>query len=135
MLRSVKASDYMADKLITFTPDTDLFDAINLLLEHRITGAPVICEDGKLIGLLSEADCLKAILTLTYHEEEMGGRVGDYMSPEVYTINHDDDIIAVAEDFINNGRRRLPVVKDGKLVGQISRRDVLRAVEQFAQDG
>lgn len=135
MLRSVKASDYMAEKLVTFTPDTDLFQAINQLLEHRITGAPVICKDGKLVGLLSEADCLKAILTLTYHEEEMGGRVGDYMSPEVYTINHDADIIAVAEDFITNGRRRLPVVKDGKLVGQISRRDVLRAVEQFAQDG
>ncbi|WP_432470641.1 CBS domain-containing protein [Amphritea sp. HPY] len=135
MLRSVKASDYMAEKLVTFTPDTDLFQAINQLLEHRITGAPVICNDGKLVGLLSEADCLKAILTLTYHEEEMGGRVGDYMSPEVYTINHDADIIAVAEDFITNGRRRLPVVKDGKLVGQISRRDVLRAVEQFAQDG
>lgn len=135
MLRSVKASDYMAEKLVTFTPDTDLFEAINQLLEHRITGAPVICKDGKLVGLLSEADCLKAILTLTYHEEEMGGRVGDYMSPEVYTINHDADIIAVAEDFITNGRRRLPVVKDGKLVGQISRRDVLRAVERFAQDG
>jgi len=135
MLRSVKASDYMAEKLVTFTPETDLFDAINELLEHRITGAPVICKDGKLVGLLSEADCLKAILTLTYHEEEMGGRVGDYMSPEVYTINHDADIIAVAEDFITNGRRRLPVVKDGKLVGQISRRDVLRAVERFAQDG
>lgn len=135
MLRSVKASDYMAEKLITFTPETDLFEAINLLVEHRITGAPVICKDGKLVGLLSEADCLKAILTLTYHEEEMGGRVGDYMSEEVHTINHDADIIAVAEDFINNGRRRLPVVKDGKLIGQISRRDVLRAVERFAQDG
>ncbi|GGK80207.1 CBS domain-containing protein [Amphritea balenae] len=135
MLRSVKASDYMAEKLVTFTPETDLFEAINQLLEHRITGAPVICEDGKLVGLLSEADCLKAILTLTYHEEEMGGKVGDYMSPEVYTIAHDADIIAVAEDFINNGRRRLPVVKDGKLCGQISRRDVLRAVERFAQDG
>ncbi|MCV6610017.1 MAG: CBS domain-containing protein [Amphritea sp.] len=135
MLRSVKASDYMAEKLITFTPETDLFEAINLLVEHRITGAPVICSDGKLVGLLSEADCLKAILTLTYHEEEMGGKVGDYMSEEVYTIRHDADIIAVAEEFINNGRRRLPVVKDGKLVGQISRRDVLRAVERFAQDG
>lgn len=135
MLRSVKASDYMAEKLVTFTPGTDLFEAINQLLEHRITGAPVICENGELVGLLSEADCLKAILTLTYHEEEMGGKVGDYMSPEVYTINYDADIIAVAEEFIKNGRRRLPVVKDGKLVGQISRRDVLRAVEQFAQDG
>ena len=135
MLRSVKASDYMAEKLVTFTPETDLFEAINQLLEHRITGAPVICANGELVGLLSEADCLKAILTLTYHEEEMGGKVGDYMSPEVYTVNYDADIIAVAEEFINNGRRRLPVVKDGKLVGQISRRDVLRAVEQFAQDG
>lgn len=135
MLRSVKASDYMAEKLITFTPETDLFEAINQLVEHRITGAPVICNDGKLVGLLSEADCLKAILTLTYHEEEMGGKVGDYMSEEVFTIQYDADIIAVAEDFINNGRRRLPVVKDGKLIGQISRRDVLRAVERFAQDG
>lgn len=135
MLRSVKASDYMAEKLITFTPETDLFEAINLLLKYRITGAPVISKEGELVGLLSEADCLKAILTLTYHEEEMGGWVGDYMSPEVYTIAHDADIISVAEEFINNGRRRLPVVKNGKLIGQISRRDVLRAVEQFAQDG
>ncbi|BBB27229.1 CBS domain-containing protein [Amphritea japonica] len=135
MLRSVKASDYMAEKLITFTPETDLFEAINLLLQYRITGAPVISQEGELVGLLSEADCLKAILTLTYHEEEMGGRVGDYMSPEVYTIAYDADIISVAEEFINNGRRRLPVVKNGKLIGQISRRDVLRAVEQFAQDG
>ena len=135
MLRSVKAQDYMCNDLITFTPETDLFEAINALLDNHITGAPVVDSKGDLVGLMSEVDCLKAILTLTYHEEEMGGRVGDYMSPEVYTINHDADIIAVAEDFINNGRRRLPVVKDGKLVGQISRRDVLRAVERFAQDG
>ena len=81
MLRSVKASDYMAEKLITFTPETDLFEAINQLLKYRITGAPVIGKSGELVGLLSEADCLKAILTLTYHEEEMGGKVGDYMSP------------------------------------------------------
>lgn len=135
MLRSVKAQDYMCEDLITFTPETDLFDAINALLEYRITGAPVIDAQGNLVGLLSEADCLKAILTLTYHEEEMGGRVGTYMSEEVHTINYDADIIKVAEEFINNKRRRLPVVKNGKVIGQISRRDVLRAVEQFAQHG
>lgn len=135
MLRSVKARDYMCEQLITFTPKTDLFDAINILVEYGITGAPVIDEKGALVGLLSEADCLRAILTLTYHEEEMGGVVGDYMVQEVHTIDHDADIIKVAEEFINNGRRRLPVLHDGKVIGQISRRDILRAVERFAQDG
>ena len=135
MLRSVKAQDYMCEALITFKPDTDLFEAINALVDNGITGAPVIDSGGKLVGLLSEADCLRAILTLTYHEEEMGGVVGDYMVDEVHTVNYDADIIAVAEEFINNGRRRLPVVKDGKVIGQISRRDILRAVEIFAQDG
>jgi len=135
MLRSVKAQDYMCEALITFKPETDLFEAINALVDNGITGAPVIDSGGKLVGLLSEADCLRAILTLTYHEEEMGGVVGDYMVEEVHTVNYDADIIAVAEEFINNGRRRLPVVKDGKVIGQISRRDILRAVEIFAQDG
>ena len=135
MLRSVKAQDYMCEALITFTPETDLFEAINQLVDNGITGAPVIDAKGNLVGLLSEADCLRAILTLTYHEEEMGGVVGDYMVAEVHTINYDADIIMVAEEFINNGRRRLPVVRDGKVIGQISRRDVLRAVEQFAQEG
>ncbi len=135
MLRSVKALDYMCEKLVTFTPETDLFEAINALVDYGITGAPVIDKHGKLVGLLSEADCLRAILTLTYHEEEVGGVVGDYMIEEVHTVSHEADIIEVAEEFIKNGRRRLPVVKDGKVIGQISRRDVLRAVEVFAQDG
>ncbi|MGB0466744.1 MAG: CBS domain-containing protein [Pontibacterium sp.] len=135
MLRSVKARDYMCERLITFTPQTDLFKAINVLIENGITGAPVIDEKGDLVGLLSEADCLRAILTLTYHEEEMGGIVGDYMVEEVHTVEHDADIIKVAEEFINNGRRRLPVVHNSRVIGQISRRDILRAVEKFAQDG
>ncbi|MDI3323320.1 CBS domain-containing protein [Pontibacterium granulatum] len=135
MLRSVKAQDYMCEALITFKPETDLFEAINALVDNGITGAPVIDSGGNLVGLLSEADCLRAILTLTYHEEEMGGVVGDYMVEEVHTVNYDADIIAVAKEFIDNGRRRLPVLRDGKVIGQISRRDILRAVEIFAQDG
>lgn len=135
MLRSVKAQDYMCEKLVTFTPETDLFEAIGKLLKFHISGAPVLDEEGNLVGLLSEKDCLKAILTLTYHEEEMGGKVGQYMTPEVHTIEHDADIIRVSEEFISSGRRRLPVVRNGRLIGQISRRDVLRAVEEFAKQG
>ncbi|MBY4676662.1 CBS domain-containing protein [Marinobacterium arenosum] len=135
MLRSVKARDYMTESLVTFTPDTQLFTAIRLLQEHRISGAPVVDEQGRLAGILSELDCLRAILALTYHEEEMGGVVGDYMTRTVETVEHDADIIAVSKIFIERGRRRLPVVHHGRLVGQISRCDVLRAVEEFAQDG
>ncbi|SIS79928.1 CBS domain-containing protein [Neptunomonas antarctica] len=133
MLKSVKVQDYMTTGLVTFHPETDLFEAINSLLKFKISGAPVTNHQGELVGLLSEVDCLKAILTQTYHEEEMGGCVGDCMTAEVETINYDANIIAVAKIFIDKGRRRLPVIQDGKLVGQISRSDVLRAVEEFAQ--
>lgn len=133
MLKSVKVQDYMATGLVTFRTETDLFEAINLLLEHRISGAPVTDQHGVLVGLLSEVDCLRAILTLTYHEEEVGGQVKDCMTTDVETVAHDANIVEVAKLFIDKGRRRMPVINDGKLVGQISRRDVLRAVEEFAQ--
>lgn len=135
MLRSVKVRDYMTESLVTFTPQTDLFVAIKQLLEYRISGAPVVDEQGLLAGILSEADCLRSILTLTYHEEEMGGNVGDCMTRQVETIDYDADIISVAKIFTEQGRRRLPVVHRGKLVGQISRCDVLRAVEEFTLPG
>ncbi|MGY8870446.1 MAG: CBS domain-containing protein [Pseudomonadales bacterium] len=134
MLKSVKVQDYMATGLVTFHPETDLFEAINSLLRYKISGAPVTNGQGELIGLISEVDCLKAILTLTYHEEEVGGSVADCMTKNVETINYDANIIEVAKIFIDKGRRRLPVTRDGKLVGQISRSDILRAVEEFAQN-
>lgn len=132
MLKSVRVRDYMATGLITFSPDTELFEAINTLLEYKISGAPVV-QDGVLVGLISEVDCLRAILALTYHEEELGGQVKDCMTTEVETVPSDATIIEVAKTFIDKGRRRLPVVEGNKLVGQISRRDILRAVEAFAQ--
>lgn len=137
MLRSVKAQDYMATRLVTFKPDTDLFVAITSLREYRLSGTPVVDDEGNLVGMLSEIDCLRAILSQTYHEQEMGsgGRVGEYMSVNVDTVPHDADIIAVSKVLIERGRRCLPVVRSGKLVGMIGRTDVLRAVEDFAKDG
>ncbi len=134
MLKSVSVQDYMATGLVTFKPETELFEAISALLRYKISGAPVVNKKGELVGLLSEVDCLRAILTHTYHEEECGGSVADCMTTTVETINYDADIVDVARLFIDKGRRRLPVVKDGKLVGQISRSDVLRAFEAFAEN-
>ncbi|MFZ2290616.1 MAG: CBS domain-containing protein [Halopseudomonas yangmingensis] len=130
MLKSVKVRDYMITDLVTFKADTDLFKAIDVLIERRISGAPVVDDEGHLLGLLSESDCLRGILSGSYFEEA-GGRVESVMTCGVETVDAAADIVKAAEHFIHRGRRRLPVLEDGRLVGQISRRDILRAVQHF----
>lgn len=132
MLKSIKVRDYMTRHLVTFRSDTDLFTAINRLLDHRISGAPVVDSQGHLIGLLSEGDCLRGILSGAYYEA-IGGTVSGYMVTEIETISPEVDIIEVSERFLRGRLGRIPVIEDGRLVGQISRSDVLRAVKEFAQ--
>ena len=132
MLKSIKVRDYMTTHLLTFRADTDLYTAIGLLLEHRVSGAPVLDEQGALIGLLAETDCLRGILSGAYFEET-GGTVGACMNPRVESVGADMSVIEVAERFLHGGHRRLPVVEEGRLLGQISCQDVLRAVKEFAQ--
>jgi CBS domain-containing protein len=132
MLKSIKVRDYMTRHLVTFRSDTDLFLAIDRLLEHRISGAPVVDSQGHLIGMISDGDCLRGILSVAYYDE-VGGSVSGYMSTQVETISPEADIIEVCQRFLRDKRRRFPVVEEGVLVGQISRRDVLRAVKAFAQ--
>ncbi|MGN0924905.1 CBS domain-containing protein [Ectopseudomonas mendocina] len=132
MLKSIKVRDYMTRHLVTFRSDTDLFTAINRLLEHRISGAPVVDSQGHLIGLLSEGDCLRGILSGAYYEA-VGGTVSTYMTTAVETVSPEADIIELSERFLRGRRRRMPVIENGRLVGQISRHDVLRAVKEFAQ--
>ncbi|MDF2073877.1 CBS domain-containing protein [Pseudomonas mendocina] len=132
MLKSIKVRDYMTRHLVTFRSDMDLFTAINRLLEHRISGAPVVDSQGHLIGLLSEGDCLRGILSGAYYEA-VGGTVSTYMTTTVETVTPEADIIELSERFLRGRRRRMPVIENGRLVGQISRHDVLRAVKEFAQ--
>jgi CBS domain-containing protein len=132
MLKSIKVRDYMTRNLVTFHPEMNLFTAINRLLEHRISGAPVVDGQGRLVGLLSEGDCLRSILSGAYYEAT-GGDVSTYMATNVEVISPEADIIEVSESFLKGRRRRLPVVEGGRLIGQVSRSDVLRAVKEFAQ--
>ena len=132
MLKLIKVQAYMTRRLVTFRPEMDLFTAINRLLEHGIASAPVIDSEGYLIGMLSESDCLRAILSGAYFEDAHG-TVGNYMTSAVDTIAGEADIIEAAETFLRGQRRRLPVLESGRLVGMIARSDVLRAVKEFAQ--
>lgn len=128
MLKSVLVKDYMSANLVTFTPNMGVQQAIRLLIEKRISGAPVVDKVGDLVGILSEKDCMRIALTSGYHGES-AGRVSEYMQPIVKTVDADDSIVEVASRFLQEDYRRYPVLKDNRLVGQISRRDVLKALE------
>jgi CBS domain-containing protein len=133
MSKSVVVKDYMARTLVTFKPETEVLDAVHELVEHRIAGAPVVDDAGNLVGMLSELDCLKVALHAGYHGD-WGGPVSDYMSDSVETVDAEMSIIDLAQVFLDTKFRRFPVVDKNRLIGQISRRDVLRALENLAKD-
>ena len=128
MLHSVAVKDYMSASLVTFTPDMNVLAAIHSMIENRISGAPVVDEHGNLVGLLSEKDCMQVALNAGYHGE-YGGRVGEFMTHEVHTVDADTSILEVAKLFLEQNLRRYPVMEGNRLVGQVSRRDVLKALE------
>jgi len=130
--KSVVVKDYMARTLVTFKPETDVLDAVHELVKRRIAGAPVVDDAGNLIGMLSELDCLKVALHAGYHGD-WGGPVSDYMSDGVETVDGEMSIIDLAQVFLDTKYRRFPVVERNRLIGQISRRDVLRALEFIAK--
>jgi CBS domain-containing protein len=130
--KSCLVKDYMARTLVTFKPDMDVLDAVHELVKHGIAGAPVVDDAGDLIGMLSELDCLKIALQAGYHGD-WGGPIADYMSRGVETVDAQMSIIDLAQKFIDTQFRRFPVMHENRLVGQISRRDVLRALEYLAK--
>lgn len=132
-IKSCLVKDYMTRTLVTFKPETNVLDAIHELVRHRIAGAPVVDDAGNLLGMLSELDCLKVALQAGYHGE-YGGPVRDYMTADVKTVNAEMSIVDLAQRFQDTRFRRFPVTDKNRLVGQISRRDVLRALEVLSRD-
>ena len=132
MPRPITVKDYMSANLITFTPDMPILAAIAQLVEKRVSGAPVVDQRGNLVGMLSEKDCLSIALHTSYHAEE-AGTVSEYMQPRVETVDAEASIVEVARLFLTQEYRRYPVLRENRLVGQISRRDALRALQTLWQ--
>lgn len=131
MLHSISVKEYMSASVVTFSPGDDVLEAIHILVERRISGSPVVDGAGNIVGMLSEKDCMKVALEAGYNEG-MGGKVSDYMTRNVETIDADSSIMEVAKAFIDQPYKRFPVVdEEERLVGQISRADVLRAIEKI----
>ncbi|MCC9644811.1 CBS domain-containing protein [Rhodopirellula sp. JC740] len=124
----VTAREMMVRNLITLPPDMDALEALDVLLRQRISGAPVVDEDGHFIGVFSEKSCMKFVVGMAY-ENLPSIPVGDLVDRNPPTISEETDLLTIAQTFLDAACRRLPVLDaEGRLRGQISRRDVMRAV-------
>ena len=127
---NVTIENYMATELVTFSPDDDIIGAMRVLLDRHFSGAPVVDGHGELLGILSQKDCLRIVYDTAYHQE-IGGKVEQYMHRDAECLDADVSIFDAADRFLHSNYRRFPVLRDGKLIGQISRHDIMRAIDEI----
>lgn len=130
--QKVTVADYMTSKLITFTVDQHMDEVIDILLKNKISGAPVVSKTGEVVGVISEGDCMKEVVKGKYNNmPTIMGQVKEYMTQKVISISPETNIFDAAKMFLEKGIRRFPVINHGKLVGQISQKDIMRAVNNM----
>ncbi|MFV1884385.1 MAG: CBS domain-containing protein [Balneola sp.] len=133
--QAILAKDFMTRKLISFSPKQPLNEVIQILISKGISGGPVLNEHGKLIGVISEGDCLKQVVRGKYNNSpEMMGVVEEYMTADPVTVGPNENIFEIARLFLKLRLRRFPVLDQGKLVGQISQRDVMAAIQDLKNE-
>ncbi len=119
----------MSRDLVTFSPTLEINHAVARLLARNISGAPVVDETGRLVGIITAKDCFKAALNASYYQG-WGGVVADYMTSTVQTMDIGLDIVSAAKRFLDSPFRRFPILEDELLVGIVTRLDLLRAFSQ-----
>jgi len=122
--------DCMNKDVITINQGATIVTVIETLLKNDISGAPVVNENNDMIGIITEKDCMRIYVDSSYHDIP-SGKVTDFMSSTVMSIASDKTILDAAKSFIDNSYKGLPVVDGNKLVGQISRRDVLKMISDI----
>jgi CBS domain-containing protein len=123
-----KVRDFMTRKLITFRPEQSIDDVIRALIKNKISGGPVVNENNELVGIISEGDCIKHISDSRYYNMPIGiNKIEQHMIRDVETIDGEMNIFDAANKFLQQKRRRFPIVEGGVLVGQISQKDILVA--------
>jgi len=129
---NIKVKDFMSTQLITFNPEQTIPQVIDILLKNRISGGPVVNNKNEIVGVISEGDCIKQISNGQYHNLPLENlTVEKCMVTEVETIDGNMSIFDAAMKFLNDRRRRFPIVEDNKLVGMISQKDILKASLQI----
>ena len=117
------ARDIMTHRVYTTTPQATVQEVAQLLTRERISGVPVVNPDGKLIGIVTEADIIAKTTANNLH-------VKDIMSSEVIVVSEDTPVSEIAQLLTDKRIKRVPVVHEGRLVGIVSRADIVYAVAQ-----
>ena len=128
-------ADIMTSQLVIFTPEQSIHEVMRAFIKHRISGGPVVDESGKLVGVISEADCMKEISESRYFNLPILDKsVAHFMTKEVDTIDANTSVFDAASLFSKSSRRRYPVMENNRLVGKVSRKDiVIAALEMKSQ--
>lgn len=132
MTASLEVRNYMSRDTVVLKADQDIHAVIALFNQKCLFGAPVVDDIGNLVGILSGTDCIKAAIKSGF-DLDWRGTVGDLMSTDVVTVEVNNSILRVADMFFESQYRRFPVLDDNRVVGQISRQDVLKAIEILHQ--
>jgi CBS domain-containing protein len=149
----MNVADVMTRQVVTITKDAPIGEAVRLLLEHRISGLPVVDADGNLEGIVTEGDFLRRAETGTQRRRPRwlefllgpgrlaqeyvhshGRRVSDVMTRRLHTVDEDTPLEDVVRRMEKHRIKRLPVVSGGKLVGIVSRSNLLHALASVAQE-
>ena len=131
MLQSVNLRDYMLLNPVKVHSGDSVMAAMQVIIDNKISGVCVVDGEANLVGILSEMDCLRAVLAAVYNNTNIG-LVSDYMSKDnLIVANPNEDIVDIAQDMLLHNKRRRPVIENGKLIGQITCRQLLSAVMKF----
>lgn len=124
----ILVKDHMSTNLVTFHPEDSIDHVLEMLTKRKISGAPVVDKSGELVGIISEVDCLKEIIKGKYsNTPSFPASVSEHMTKNVITLSPEMSLFDAAQKFLELKIRRFPVMKDGRLVGQISLSDIIRA--------
>lgn len=119
------------DRMVTLKPNQPILEAIATILNKKISGAPVMDEHNRLVGNLSEKDCLRIVVDYDLDQPLTDKKVSDYMATKVYTFSPRTNVVEAAIEFLNSPIRRYAVVENGRLIGEISRREILNAAQKI----
>lgn len=120
----ITAKAIMSTNVITMARDEDIYEAIRMMVLNNITGLPVVNQDDTLAGVLTEKD----VLNLLYEIEDRPGKVEDFMTRDVVCFDCQDSVADIARSFRDNHFRRVPILRQAKLAGTISRRDIIKYI-------